>query len=117
MEFCKYEFTDLQWSSLKKKIEITNENENTSFVGCSVVELGHIVTTPAIMDGMVIKTNAGLSLKFCVDILWNETPLAEFDKFEVYPAPCGIHTFGGFEGQYSEKYYNKYPEFKTIEKI
>ena len=104
MEFCKYEFTDLQWSSLKKKIETTNEVENTTFTGCAVVELGHIVVTPAIMEGMTIKTPAKLSSKYSVDILWNETPFAEFDKYEVYPSPCGVHTFAGLEKQYEDKY-------------
>jgi len=92
MEFCKYEFTDLQWSSLRKKIETTNENGNTSFVGCSVVELGHIIS------------NEIVSKKYSVDILWNETPIAEFNQYEVYPAFCGAHTFAGFEGQYEDKY-------------
>jgi hypothetical protein len=113
MEFCKYEMTDLQWSSLKKKIETTNENENTSFVGCAVSELGHIVTTPAVMEGMTIKTPAILSNKFSVDILWNELPLADFNKYEVFPLPCGVHSFAGLESLYADKYYTKFPE-KTI---
>jgi len=109
MEFCKYEMTDLQWSTIKKKIETTNENGNTSFVGCAVVELGHIVLTPAIMEGMVIITPAILSNKFAVDILWDETPLTDFNEYEVFPAPCGVHTFAGLESLYAEKYYTKFP--------
>ena len=103
MEFCKYEFTDLQWSSLRKKIETANEDGNTSFVGCSVVELGHIII------------NDVVSKKYSVDILWNESSLVDFNKYEVYPAPCGAHTFAGLESQYAEKYYTKFPELKPIE--
>ena len=114
MEFCKYEMTDLQWSSLRKKIETINELENTSFVGCAVVELGHIVITPAIMEGMAIKTPAVLSNKFSVDILWNELPLVDFNKYEVFPSPCGVHSFSGLESQYEEKYYAKYPDKRPI---
>ncbi|MFZ4799338.1 MAG: hypothetical protein ACOYMA_17695 [Bacteroidia bacterium] len=112
MEFCKYEMTDLQWSNLKKKIEITNEN--TSFIGCAVVELGYIVLTPAVMEGMAIKTPAILSNKFSVDILWNELPLTDFKKYEVFPAPCGVHSFSGLQSLYAEKYYTKYPELKLV---
>jgi hypothetical protein len=114
MEFCKYEMTDLQWSNLKKKIEAKNELENTSFKGCAVVELGHIVLTPAIMKGMVIITPAILSNKFSIDILWNESPLIDFNKYEVFPAPCGVHSFAGLETQYAEKYYAKFPDKRPV---
>jgi hypothetical protein len=114
MEFSKYEFTDKQWSDLRKKIETKNENGNTSFVGCAVVELGNIVTTPAIMEGTNIKTPAILSSKYSVDILWNESPLVDFNQYEVYPSPCGVHTFAGLENQYAEKYYTKFPNERPI---
>ena len=117
MEFCKYEMTDLQWSNLKKKIETKNTIngvENTSFIGCSVVELGHIVITPVIMEGMIIKTPAVLSNKFSVDILWNELPLTDFNKYEVFPSPCGVHSFSGLESQYAEKYYTKFPDKRPV---
>ena len=118
MEFCKYEMTDLQWSNLKKKIikttTIFDGEENTSFVGCSAIELGHIATTPAVMEGMVIKTPAILSNKFSVDILWNELPLTDFNKYEVFPSPCGVHSFSGLELQYAEKYYTKFPDKRPI---
>ena len=102
MEFCKYEFTDLQWSSMRKKIETKNEDGNTSFVGCAVVELGHIII------------NEIVSKKYSVDILWNEKPLVEFNQYEVYPSPCGAHTFAGLESQYAEKYYTKFPDQRPI---
>jgi hypothetical protein len=104
MEFCKYEFTDLQWSSLRKKIETANEDGNTSFVECSVVELGKILISENVF-----------SKKYSVDILWNEKPLVDFNQYEIYPTPCGVHTFAGLESQYAEKYYTKFPELKPIE--
>jgi hypothetical protein len=98
MEFCKYEFTDLQWSNLKKKIEATNENGNKFFVGCSVVELGNIIS------------NEIVSKKYSVDILWNDKPLVEFNQYEVYPTPCGVHLFAGWESIYAAKYCKANPD-------
>lgn len=109
--------TDLQWSNLKKKIikttTIFDGEENTSFVGCSAIELGHIVVTPAIMEGMAIKTPAILSNKFAVDILWDNVPLIDFNKYEVFPF-IGCHVFAGLESQYAEKYYTKFPDKRPI---
>lgn len=42
-----------------------------------------------------------------VDILWENKPLPEFEQFEVYPEPCGVHTFMGCEWLY-EIEYNRY---------
>jgi len=41
-----------------------------------------------------------------VDILWESNALPEFEQYEVYPTPCGVHTFMGCEGLYQLEYDN-----------
>jgi hypothetical protein len=111
--FYKYEFTPTQWATLRKLIEQTSttpEGDITTYKDCAVVEIGFIVITPAVMDGMDIVTPAVLSDKWAVDILWYETPLQEFTPFEVYPDPCGVHTFSGDESLYLKSFCMKFPE-------
>ena len=111
--FNKYEFTPTQWATLRKLIEQTTttpEGETTTYKDCAVVEIGFIVITPAVMDGMDIVTPAVLSDKWAVDILfYTEAPI-EFKPFEVYPNPCGVHTFSGDESLYLKTYCMKFPE-------
>ena len=113
MKFLKYEFTPTEWATLRKLIEQTSntpEGEITSYKDCAVVEIGFIVLTPAVMDGMDIVTPAVLSDKWAVDILfYSESPI-EFKPFEVYPNPCGVHTFSGDESLYLKSYCAKFPE-------
>ena len=111
--FNKYEFTPIQWAALRKLIEQTSttpEGETTNWVNCAVVEIGFIVITPAVMDGMDIVTPAVLSDKWAVDILFYSEPPIEFKPFLVYPYPCGVHTFSGDESLYLKTYCMKFPE-------
>ena len=112
--FNKYEFTPTEWATLRKLIEQTTTNpdgdETTSFVDCAVVELGFLPITPAVYDGMELKTPAVLSDKWAVDILFYTEPPAEFTPFEVYPDPMGIHTFSGDDNLYLKGYCAKFPE-------
>jgi hypothetical protein len=111
--FLKYEFTPTQWATLKKLIEQTSttpEGDITTYKDCAVVEIGFIVITPAVMDGMDIVTPAVLSDKWAVDILFYSEPPIEFKPFEVYPNPCGVHTFSGDESLYLKTYCMKFPD-------
>lgn len=112
--FAKYEFTPTEWATLRKLIEQTTTNpdggETTSFVDCAVVELGFLPITPAVYDGMELKTPAVLSEKWAVDILFYTEPPAEFTPFEVWPDPMGIHTFSGDDSLYLAGYCAKFPE-------
>ena len=120
MVFAKYEFTQKDWDSLKTKIQATSTdlegNENVYFTE-NVVELGQLVLVPAEVKDMKVIKEAVLSDKYSVDILWKEEPLKEFNKFEIYPDPCGVHTFAGLEGLYAERYYTKYPEKRPVNDI
>jgi len=49
---------------------------------------------------------------FCVDILFNDTCPEELAAFVVWPTPCGVHSFSGWEEQYTKDY----QEFATPSK-
>ena len=40
----------------------------------------------------------------CYDVLFNDTPAAEFQPYIVWPKPCGVHAFAGWEEQYAADY-------------
>ena len=107
--FKKYEFTPSQWATVRKLIEQTTD-ETTSFKDCAVVELGFLPITPAVIEDGEVVTEAVLSDKWAVDILWYVEPLAEFTAYEVYPEPMGIHTFSGDDSLYLKGYCEKFPD-------
>jgi len=110
MKYLKYEFTPSQWATAKAKIETTNpEGETTwnSELVTAVVELGYLCTETD-EEGKCLKT----SPKYAVDILWTGEPLAtSFASYVVYPAPCGVHVFAGWEQAYAEEYCKANPEY------
>ena len=112
--FLKFEFTPTQWATLRKLIEQTTTTPDgakvQSWKDCAVVEIGFIVITPAVLDGMEVKTKAVLSKKWAVDILFYAEPPTEFAQYEVYPNPCGVHTFSGDESLYLKTFCAKFPD-------
>ena len=112
--FAKFEFTPTEWATLRKLIEQTTTTpdggESTNWVNCAVVELGFLPITPAVYDGMELKTPAVLSDKWAVDILFYAEPPIEFTPFEVWPNPMGIHTFSGDDNLYLSGYCAKFPD-------
>jgi hypothetical protein len=48
----------------------------------------------------------------CVDILFNDTCPEDLAAFVVWPEPCGVHSFSGWEEQYTKDY----QEFATPSK-
>jgi hypothetical protein len=111
--FRKFEFTPTEWATLQKDIQQTTttpEGEVTTWKDCAVVEIGFIVITPAVMDGMEVVTPAVLSDKWAVDILFYSEPPASFTPFEVFPNPCGVHTFSGDDSLYLKTFCAKYPD-------
>ena len=118
--FSKYEFTPTEWATLRKLIEQTTTNpeggETTTYKDCAVVELGFLPITPAVYDGMELKTPEVLSDKLAVDILFYSEVPKEFTPFEVWPE-SGVHTFSGHESTYMESFYNKFPDKKPNETL
>jgi hypothetical protein len=110
--FNKFEFTPTQWASLRKLIETTTTTpdggESTTWKDCAVVEIGFICLEWGQVDDKPVCTKQ--SDKWAVDILFYSEVPKEFEPYEVYPNPCGVHTFSGDESLYLKSFCAKYPD-------
>ena len=111
--FAKFEFPPTQWATLRKLIEQTTTNPDgepvTSWKDCAVVEIGFICLQWG-QDAEEIPVCEILSDKWAVDILFYSEVPVEFEPFEVWPDPMGIHTFSGDDSLYLQGYCAKYPD-------
>ena len=41
---------------------------------------------------------------YCVDLLWDDQPAPDWEQFEVWPSPVGVHTYLGWDEQYTNDY-------------
>ena len=111
--FRKYVYASQEaWETQKALIVQTDEEGNESYTNevVMVVELGHVVETPAVLDedGEVV-TEAVLSTDYCVDILWRNEAHADF--VPTWVVPVGIHTFGSkHTAEYAKAYCEANPE-------
>lgn len=113
--FLKYEFTDSQLKTALAKIQITDEEGNTSWDTekvVAVVELGKLLKTPAVIDEEGNEVSPPVyATKNSVDILWADQPLTtSFASYVVWPEPCGVHVFAGWEAEYAKAYCEANPE-------
>ena len=110
--FRKYEFTPTAWATLRKQIEQTTttpEGEVTTWKDCAVHEIGFIcIQWGEDAEGMPVCEVQ--SDKWAVDILWYTEPKADFAQYEVWPEPCGVHTFAGCEDLYKQRFCEFNPE-------
>jgi hypothetical protein len=112
MKFLKYEFSPIKWAELKASIEVSHQigdEINVSYnrdIIESVVEIGYIVLTEPIFDeDFNVVTDAVLSDKYSVDILWKEDELPSFASYKIWCEPVGIHSFGAsIDADYIEAY-------------
>jgi len=105
MTYLKYEFTPAQWATLRKLIEVTTDKgKHWSDLVTAVHEIGHIVTTPDVIEAGEVVTPAILSPLYAVDIIWTNEPHPDFAPHIVWPAPCGVHVFAGWESVYEAEY-------------
>ena len=109
--FRKYEFTPTQWATAKAKIETTTTNPEGESVTTwdaskviAVVELGKLcIEWGTDEEGKPICVKE--SSKVSVDILWADQPgTTSFSSYVVWPEPCGVHIFAGWEAQYAKDY-------------
>ena len=110
-QFSKFEFTPTEWATLQKDIQQTTttpEGEVTTWKDCAVVEIGFICLEWGQVDDKPVCTKQ--SDKWAVDILFYSEPPASFAPFEVFPKPCGVHTFSGDDSLYLKGYCAKFPE-------
>jgi hypothetical protein len=111
MKYLKIECTPSQWATLRKLIEVTHEDTTSwSDLITAVHEIGHIVLTPAVIEDGEVVTPAVLSPLWAVDIIWASEPLSEFAQYVVYPKPCGVHVFAGWESIYAQEYCKANPD-------
>jgi len=112
MKFRKYEVLPATWETLKSQIQVsetiggeTNLVYNSEIIE-SVVEIGHIIITPPVLDeDMNVTTPAVLSDKYSVDILWKNDELPSFASYKIWCTPVGIHSFGASIDQDYEQAY------------
>ena len=112
MKFQKFEFTPSEWATLQKDIQqttITPSGETvTTWKDCAVVEIGFICLEWGQVDDKPVCVEQ--SDKWAVDILFYSEPPASFAPFEVFPKPCGVHTFSGDDSLYLKTFCEKYPD-------
>jgi hypothetical protein len=105
--FQKFEFTPTQWATAKSKIQTTNEEGEPTWDATkvvAVVELGHLCTQWG-TDAEGNQVCEVTSPKYAVDILWTAEPMTtSFASYVVWPAPCGVHIFAGWESAYATEY-------------
>jgi len=110
--FRKYEFTPTEWATLQKDIQQTTTTPSdetvTTWKDCAVVEIGFICLEWGTEDDKPVCTKQ--SDKWAVDILFYAEPPASFAPFEVFPKPCGVHTFSGDDSLYLKTFCEKYPD-------
>ena len=82
MTFAKYEFPQAIWQSLKSTITDSEGNA----INCAIVEIGEL-------------TNG-----YAVDIMWFGDIPSDFETYEVFPDPVGVHTFSGCDELYTERF-------------
>jgi hypothetical protein len=100
--FTKYSFlSPTEWTTYKAKITDTDGNP----IDCAIVEIGNICLATD-QEGNCTD----LSPLYAVDILWNGEPLESFATKEVFPNPCGVHTFSGDDSLYTERFCQFNPE-------
>ena len=111
----KYQFESKEaWEAVKATIETTTETpegEVSHIDGATVVELGHIMTTPPVYaegDPDTIVTEAVFETEYSVDILWAEDEAEGFEAYRIYCDPATkAHTFYGLDDLYEQEYNNR----------
>jgi hypothetical protein len=105
MTFAKYEFLNqAEWLTYQAEISTTVEG-SVVYQNCAVHEIGNICFAT---DEEGNCTD--LSPLYAVDILWNDESLESFSTKEVFPNPCGVHTFSGDEQMYTQRFCQFYPD-------
>jgi hypothetical protein len=60
----------------------------------------------ALCEGTTATISLGMLDKFIAyDILWQDDAPEEAKQYQIWPEPCGVHAFAGWEEQYTEDYH------------
>lgn len=103
MIFCKYEFEPSVWDSLKQTIQEEVRENVYGYKDCMVVEIGHICTKYG-PDEMGRNVCVEADPMYAVDILWYSDIPEDFNQYEVFPNPLGVHTFDSLDYLYTERF-------------
>jgi len=94
--FLKYEVAPSTWTTLKKKIQKTDEDGNTYWnpdLVAVLVDLGKLCTEWG-TDEEGNPTCLVQSEKISIDIVWVGEPLADFNQYLIWPLPVGVSSMG-----------------------
>jgi hypothetical protein len=114
--FLKYQFeSQAAWETVKATIsesrEMPDGETSTAITVGTVVELGNLLVTPAVMDEndpMVVVSPAIYQSAYSVDILWNDDEAEGFEAYRIYCDPSTkAHTFYGLDELYEQEYNNQ----------
>lgn len=114
--FLKYQFeSQAAWETMKatisESVEMPDGETSTSIPSATVVELGHLIATPAVYaegDPDTILTEAVLETAYSVDIMWNDDEAEGFAPYRIYCDPATkFHTFYGMDELYEQEYNNQ----------
>ena len=98
-------------ATISETREMPTGETSTSIPNATVVELGHLVVTPAVMDEndpMVEVTPAVYETAYSVDIMWNDDEAEGFAPYRIYCDPATkYHTFYGLDELYEQEYNNQ----------
>ena len=108
MRFLKYEFSN--WEAIKPTLQQVDEEGNASWIPAivAVVELGNLCIQWG-TDDEGMKVCEAYSPNYAVDILWNVEDQSLASNI-VWPEPCGIHVFAGWEEAYAKEYCEANPD-------
>jgi hypothetical protein len=115
MIFRKYQFAD--WATAKAAIQVevtTPEGTelvwNQELVSC-VVEIGHLCTQWG-TDAEGMPVCEATDPLYAVDIVWQDTALAAYDAYIVWPVPVGVNSFGyTLDTEYAQAFCVANPEY------
>jgi hypothetical protein len=114
-QFRKYEFSsEEEYQSALETLGVSVDEEGNSYPTHNhfVVAIGNIVKVPAVYneEGEIVS-DAVLSDKYAVDVLWNTKADASWNQYIVWPNPVGLHTFGSKSAaEYAKAYCEANPE-------
>ena len=114
MRFLKYEFKNpTAWETAKAEIEITDAEGNVSYDPSKVIAV-HYIGNLCDKWGEDSEGNPVCEIEspmYAVDIIWAQDQPESFAPFIVWPEPCGIHIFAGWEGVYTQEYCAIHPDY------
>ena len=113
MIFRKYEFTTKE-EALEKINTLGIDEEGNPTHNHSIAKLGNIVLQQGEYDADGNETVAPvISEKYHIDVLWSDAEPTEWQPYQVWCEPVGVHIFGNSAAvkEWTERCKELHPEF------